>query len=696
MQAARRETTEVAKTRRRYRIGIDVGGTFTDLQILDQVSGRVSEFKIATTPEDPAIGILAGLQGAAGRFGFDLSEIDLIVHGTTIATNAVLEHKLHKVALVTTAGFEDIIEIARHSRRNIYGLYAERRRLLVERPLRFGLDERIGATGAVERPVDPAQVTAIAERIAAMQVGAVAVCLLNAYVNPAHEQEVGVLLAELLPDLPVSLSTALSPEIREYERSSTVVLNAALVPIVAGYMQRLRRRLAEAGVGAGVLVLQSNGGSSLPERAAREPARLLLSGPCGGATAAERLAETTGLPDLVAVDMGGTSFDISIIRGGRVTRVAEGEVDGCPVRLPMAEIATIGAGGGSIAWIDEAGRLRGGPQSAGSAPGPACYGRGGTSATVTDANLVLARMDGQGFMGGTMPLDLEAAREAIRRTVCDPLSLGLEEAAEGIVAITASHMANAIRLALFERGLDPEDFVLVSFGGAGGLHSALVAEEAGLSRIVYPRGASTLSAYGMLWTDILHDFARTRIAPATPDRIAEFQQIVDGMLDEGERALENDGLPPEARELTLQLDLRYRGQGYELTVPMPSTRLDPAALEAAVAAFHVLHRQRFSYADPGGVVELVTLRLTARGVLPKGRQDDYAPAAPPPAGRRRIFLRGGWTEVPVLARAGVPAGGMAGPLLVEEEFTTILVPQGWRLWLRPDGELMAERKETAS
>lgn len=689
------ESEALSSRTQKYRIGIDVGGTFTDLQILDQDSGKIGEFKISSTPQDPAIGILDGIRGAAARFGFGLDEIAMIVHGTTIATNAVLEHKLSKAALITTAGFEDVLEIARHARKDIYGLYAEERRLLVERPLRFGVAERIAASGVVERPVDLAEIDAIAGKLVAQGIESLAVCLLNAYVNPAHEQAIGAHLARAWPGLRVTLSTALSPEIREYERSSTAVLNAALTPIVATYMQRLRARLAEAGIGAGVLVLQSNGGSSLPEHAAEEPARLLLSGPCGGTIAAERVSELTGEPNLIAVDMGGTSFDISLIRDGRVTRVAEGEVDGCPVRLPMAEIATIGAGGGSIAWIDDAGRLRVGPQSAGSAPGPACYGRGGNFATVTDANLVLGRMDDSRFMGGAMRLDAAAARRVVSDSVCTPLSLGLEEAAEGIVSIATSHMANAIRLALFERGLDPEDFALVSFGGAGGLHSALVAEETGVGRIIYPRGASTLSAYGMLWTDILHDFARTRIVPADAAAPALLQPLVDQMLAEGSAALTRDGIAAPARVLSLDLDLRYRGQGYELTIPMTGTELTPEAIAAAAEAFHRLHQQRFSYSDPAAAVEIVTLRITARGLLPKAGQDDYQPGEAPPPGSRRIWLRGGHADVSVFTRAAVSADGVAGPLLVEEEFTTILIPDGWRLKLLANGELLAVKEEMA-
>lgn len=678
---------------KRYRLGIDVGGTFTDLQILDQKTTKISEYKTSTTPQDPAIGILAGIKGAAERYDFSITDIDLIIHGTTIATNAVLENKMARVALITTSGFEDILEIARHARKDVYGLYAEERRLLVPRELRFGVSERMTSAGAVDTMIDPDSIKAAVENVVALGIPSVAVCLLNSYANDAHEKAIAAYIAEHHPRLMVSLSSTLSPEIREYERTSTTVLNAALMPIVAGYMERLQKRLSDEGVSTQVLILQSNGGASLPEHAAIEPARLLLSGPCGGTIAAERISSLLDEPNLIAVDMGGTSFDISIVENGRTTRVSEGEVDGCPVRLPMAEIVTIGAGGGSIAWVDAAGRLRVGPQSAGSAPGPACYGRGGTVAAVTDANLVLGRMDERTFMGGAMPLDKTASVSAITSTVCQPLGLGLEQAAEGIISIAAAHMANAIRLSLFERGLDPEDFALVSFGGAGGLHAAAVADEAGVKRIIFPRGASTLSAYGMLWTDIVHDFARTRIMPATAQSLPELNALIAGLVGDAHQALKRDGLPESVWQTEIFLDLRYKGQGYELTLPLAAGTVTGADLDSAIAAFHRDHELRFSHSEEHAAVEIVTVRLTGRGLLEKGGNDSYIKSGPTGLESRPVYFKGEWLDVPVLTRAGVPEAAMPGPVVVEEEYTTILIPQGWQVRLRADGELVAEQVE---
>ena len=497
------------------RLAVDIGGTFTDIQVLDSRRGETWSFKTPTTPDDPSVGFMTGIRGAAERYGFGLDGVGLIMHGTTIATNAVLEDKLPPAALVTTRNFEDILEIGRHVRHQIYTLVAEKRRLLIPRRHRYGVEERITAAGAVERRLDEDDAQRIIDRLARDGVEAVAVSLLNSYANPIHERRLKTLIEAGLPDATVSASVDVSPEIREFERTSTTVLNAMLMPVLARYLGRMAERMKELDFAARLYLVQSNGGVTTPAQAAEQPVRLVLSGPAGGATAATRLAGTLDSPNLVAVDMGGTSLDVSVVVEGRSTIIPEGEIDGLPIRVPMIEIKA----------IDPGGRLRVGPESAGAVPGPACYAAGGAAPTVTDANVTLARIDPDYFLDGAMTLDAAAARRAVETDIAGPLGMTPEVAAEGILAVANANMAGLIKLSLFEKGLDPRDFALASFGGAGGLHACALAAELGIRRVIFPRDPGTLSAYGILFSDIAHDVARSRLLPAIPDSLPSVQEL---------------------------------------------------------------------------------------------------------------------------------------------------------------------------
>ncbi|MSP67957.1 MAG: hydantoinase/oxoprolinase family protein [Alphaproteobacteria bacterium] len=678
---------------RRVRIAVDIGGTFTDLQILDEATGAASEIKTATTPADPTRGLLEGIREGGLRFGFGPGNVGLLLLGTTIATNAILQRRFPPCALVTTAGFEDVLEIGRHMRRDIYGLYAEERIELIPRQHRFGVPERIGAGGRVQVPLDEVAATDLAKSIASIGVPAVAICLLNSFLNPVHERRLGEILRTHLPTLDISLSSEVSPEIREFERTSTTALNALLMPIVREYLARLDGSLQAVGISAPILLVQSNGGVCRPDVAAREPVRLVLSGPSGGTMAAERLAAVLAIPDLVAVDMGGTSFDVSLVQGGHAGIVSGGEINGCPVRLPMVEMRTIGAGGGSIARLTEVGQLRVGPGSAGAEPGPACYGRGGAEPTVTDANLVLGRIDAAAFAGGRMPLDVGAAGRAIEARIAAPLGLSLEAAAEGILAIVNANMAGAIRVSLFERGLDPADHALVAFGGAGGLHAALLAEELGMSRVVFPASASTLSAWGFLWSDLQHHLAQSRIMAADASAVPVLQAMARALAAEGRALLRADGVTEELSEVALAADMRYLGQGYELTVPLPAGTVDAGTINQSVQAFHAAHRQRFLHADEGEPVEFVTLRATARGRLAKPAERPRLETATAPSHRRRpVYIDGAWRETAVHDRSSLALGArITGPALIEEAYTVILLSDGWCLAAGPSGDLLASR-----
>lgn len=672
---------------RPVRIAVDIGGTFTDLQILDARHGRVVAWKTPTTPADPSEGLLTGVREAAERFGFALADVGLLLHGTTIATNAVLERKLARGVLLTTAGFEDVLEITRHFRRDLYGLAPDPLPCLIGRDLRLGVAERIRADGSVETPLG--ELAPVLERLQAAKPEAIAIGLLHAYVNPAHELALREAVQAALPGIPVSLSSEISPEIREYERLSTTVLNAVLMPVVKTYLEKLEARLGEGGFSPRVFLVQSNGGMCSLARAAAQPARLLLSGPSGGALAAERLSRRLHRPNLVAIDMGGTSFDVSVVQDHRIGLVTQGEVDRLPVRLPMVEMRTIGAGGGSLAAVDASGRLTAGPRSAGARPGPVCYDRGGTLPTVTDANAVLGRFDPDFFLGGAMALDVAAARDAMAQHVGAPLGLTVEAAAEGVLRVTNVQLASAVRLSLFEKGLDPREFTLLSFGGAGGLHATEVADELGITEVVLPREPGTLSAYGILFSELAQDLARSRLLTVEPASLPEIEATIAALQAEATARLVADGVPEDQRATEIAADLRYHGQAFELLVPWP----EAPDLDALLQRFHATHKARFSYAAEDEKVELVTLRMTAIGRLPKPAETSGAAAekrATP--GTRKVSQGGVSASWPVWRREALHAEDVIqGPAIVEEAFATHVVSAGWQARLDPEGALIARR-----
>ena len=675
------------------RIAIDVGGTFTDLQIFDTRKGVGSSLKTLTTPEDPSIGLIAGIKEAARRDGFALEDVGYLLHGTTIATNAVLERKLPCGALVTTAGFEDVLEIGRHHRREVYTLNPRVPPALIPRDRRLGIAERVRGDGSVAVPLTATAVAELVRRVGALGAEAVAICLVNSYLNPEHERHIAEHLAEAFPCLKISCSSELSPEIREYERTSTTVLNALLMPVVAGYLEKLTQRVEAEGFAPRILLVQSNGGVCSARTAAREPVRLLLSGPSGGSSACTRIGGMLGIDNLVGVDMGGTSFDVSVIRDGSVSLIMQGEIDLMPVRLPMVEIRTIGAGGGSLAKVLPGGRLIVGPGSAGARPGPACYGRGGSEPTVTDANVVLGRLGRESFLGGEMPLDVEAAHRAIESHVALPLGLSTETAADGLLAVTNGNLGAAIRLSLFEKGLDPREFVLLAFGGASGLHAVAVAEELGLERVVFPVDAATLSAFGILHTDLKHDLVRSRVVAAEPAMLAALAAAVVELLAEARARLDTDRVPEGDRDIGFAADMRYKGQAFELTVGMHGTTLDERALDRLIDDFHAMHRQRFTYANVGAPVEIVSLRASAVGRLPSPASRSPALAGTGrPSGRRQVWNDAGWRELSVWRRADISADTVVrGPAVIEEVYTTVLIASGWTCRLAAHGHLIATR-----
>ncbi len=660
-------------------LGIDVGGTFTDFVLLDENSGQLRSYKrLSTRPPDR--GMLAGMQEFSQLAGFSLTEIARLLHGSTVATNALLEKKLARTALLTTEGFRDILEIGRQDRPKIYDWNVDRPEPLVERALRFGVPERLDYQGNVLKALDLEAVTRIAEELSSAQIESVAVCYLFSYLNSEHERQTGELLRTLLK-IPVTLSAELLPEHREYERTATTVLNAALRPIITEYLSSLSRALQELGVRADLQIMQSNGGLTTPQQAAERAVQMLLSGPAAGVAGARYVAVQAGFQNLVTLDMGGTSTDVALIKDTKIAWKPEGTLDGRPVRLPMIDIQSIGAGGGSIAWLDAGGILRVGPQSAGADPGPACYGKSDLP-TVTDAQLLLGRLDPQAPIGGQR-LDLQRAQTAISEKIARPLGLSLEAAALGILEIADAQMERAIRLITVARGLDPREFTLLVFGGAGPLHGPSLARRLKIKRLLVPKLSGVLSAFGLLVSEPAQDLVQTCVQPLEKVQIAEIKNLFSRLQREAQARL-----PGFSLDYLPSLDLRYRGQSYELNIELTDL-LRPSEL---AQLFHRRHRQLYGYDLPEQPIEIVNLRLRAVGrrARPAIRPPelDSAPC-PTPAYRPICFPDRGWLRS-ALYRDLLPERELHGPALISAADSTILLEPGQRAFVDKLGNLLIE------
>ncbi|TMJ98313.1 MAG: hydantoinase/oxoprolinase family protein [Actinobacteria bacterium] len=662
------------------RVGIDVGGTFTDAVAVD-AAARLVTAKIPSTPEDPGEGFLGALQELGHRAEFARDEIAYLVHGSTIATNAIVQRRTARAGLVTTAGFRDLLEIGTQQRATLYDLNEPKSEPLVTRELRVEVAERTGAQGEVVLPLDEDDVRRAADVLRERGAEAVAVSFLFAFLNPAHERRAAEILAAELPGVPVTLSSDVAPEFREYLRTATTVVNASLLPLVGRYVERLRARLDEAGIRAPLHLMQSNGGVARAETAARLPVALISSGPAGGAIAAARLGALAGDADVLGFDMGGTTADVCLVVGGKPQMRFRGEAAGHPVNLPQVDLLSVGAGGGSIARVDRFGALLVGPESAGAEPGPAAYRRGGEDATVTDAHVVLGALDPAHFLGGRMELDPAAARDALERHVARPLGLSAEEAAAAVVRIADATMVRALRVISIARGHDPRRFALVAFGGAGPMHACSIAEELGIVRVLVPRYPGVASALGLLLSDVHHDLRQTWLRPThavDPDELGERLRELEGRARE---LLEASGFPDATGRIDFEVDMRYRGQAYELTVPLRVGSAGGEPLRQAEQAFHEAHRAAYGHDSPVEDVELVTLRARAVGPVeaPRwGTSNGRGPAAP--TGRRSIHSPSGRSEFTVYERAVLAEGAhLDGPAVLEQDDSTVLVPSGWSL-----------------
>ncbi len=671
-------------------VGIDVGGTFTDLTAVDDATGLVVVTKVPSRPRNEAAAVLDGL----AALGIAPRDVRRLVHGTTVGTNAVLERRGAPVAVLTTAGFRDLIEIGR-TKRNIPALFVPtfvRPKPVVERKRRFEVTERLNADGSVLVPLDVASVERALDAAVASGAEAIAVCLLHAYLNPAHERIIADVAKGRCPGVPVSCSADVVAEYREFERFSTTVLNAYLQPLMDAYLSGLEQRLRGVGYAHGVLTVASSGGMMTTETARRLPIKTIFSGPAGGVSQACFVGAACGVRDLITYDMGGTSTDVCLVRDLMPLATSDGMVGAFPVKVPQIDMHTVGAGGGSLAWLDLDGSLQVGPRSAGATPGPAAYGLGGTEPTVTDANVVLGRIGTTRRLGGSITLDAARARQAVTDLAARmDGKLTVDALAEGIVRIAVARMTSAIREISIQRGHDPRDFTLVGFGGAGPMHAMALADEIGIPRVLVPRHPGNFSALGLLASDIKHDDVRTRVGP-----LRERWALVPGLFAEMEssvrRQLELEGFDVSQQRLRRTLDLRYRSQAFELSLPLGDESLD--ALEAA---FHRQHLAMYGHADETASIELVNARLSAYGVVAK-------PTAARPEGgagaldaalieRRAVRFDGATHDCPVWERERLPSSAeLSGPAIVEEFGATTVVPPGWRGALDAYGNLRFERR----
>ncbi len=663
-----------------YRIGVDVGGTFTDFTIFDGTSGEVHFHKVPSTRHDPSEAIATGLRQLLDDHGLAAEKVSYLGHGTTVATNIVIEGRGARAGMLTTRGFRDALELGRQARPSIYDYRVQKPPVLIPRDRRAEVVERIGPEGEVLTPLDEGSLrTAIAD-LAAQKVEAVAICFLHSYRTPDHEARAAALVRELLPEAHLTVSAELLPEFREFERMSTVAVNAFVGPSMGRYLARLRGRVEEIGIPVAPYTIHSNGGLMSLDAVQAAPVRTCVSGPAAGVVGAAEIGAVAGFRNLVTFDVGGTSTDVSLIHDGRAVFTSERLVAGYPVKTPMLDIHVIGAGGGSIAAIDDAGAMKVGPQSAGADPGPVAYGRGGTEPTLTDANLVLGRLDAQMLLGGRMQVDLDAARAAITERIAKPLGVPLEVAAHGIIRIAVANMSRAIRSVSVEKGHDMADFALCAFGGAGPLHGAEVAVEAGLPRVLIPREPGTLCARGMLLTDLSTDYVRSRFSDATAEGWAAMLDAFAEMEAEGRAWLEAEAIPAAQQRFKRMLDARYMGQNFEVRVDC--TGLGAGDLDALHERFHAAHRREYGHDIRERAVQMVSARVQALGEVAKAPQaelpggDNLANAL---VGTRPVYAdpANGWQDTPVHDRARLPAGvDIPGPAIINEMSTTTLILPG--------------------
>ncbi len=691
---------------RSYRLGIDIGGTFTDAALVDE-AGAVKIVKVPSTPGDPARGFMAAVERALHPDATG-EAIRLLVHATTVATNALIEGKTARLGMITTRGFRDILEIGRQIRSRLYDVHLTKRRPLVSRRWSFGVPERLDANGRVLEPLDEEAVRQAARQLKQEGVEVVVCCLLHSYINPTHEHRVAAIVREEYPEAFLSVSADVCPEFREYLRASTSAVNGAIMPLVSNYLSALESQVQSRGITAPFYVMQSSGGVMSVPAAKEKPVYMVESGPAAGVIAAGAFAQPHDYQQVISFDMGGTTAKVGLIQDGQprlstefevggqaITPMGEGRASGYPVRTPVIDLVEVGAGGGSEAWIDGGGALRVGPQSAGASPGPACYGQGGTTPTITDANLVLGRLNPAFFLGGEIALAIDASRQAILSQCATPLGLDLLQAAHGIIEIANAHMIGAMRLISVQRGYDPRDFVLVAFGGAGPLHANAVARELDIPTVLVPPSPGIASALGMLMTDIKHEFVATRrerLSDLEPD---ELESLFADFVEQGAALLEREGVPTPSQRMLRSVDLRYRGQSHELPISVSSGSLTREHLTRLRTHFDEAHERAYGYAAPEDDIEVVNVRLTALGVSPKpelkARPEGTGDVTGAVKGHRLVWFSetDDFIDCSILDRLRLSSGDLVtGPAVIEELDSTTLIHPDYQARVDRYGNLL--------
>jgi N-methylhydantoinase A len=671
---------------RRFRIGLDVGGTFTDLFMLDEESGAIFHHKLPSTPAQPDIAPLKGIAALMAKADAAGDDVVFIGLGTTVATNALLERKGAKTGLITTAGFRDLLEIARQKRPDTFDLHVSKSEPLVPRQLRREAQERIAYDGEVLIPLDREKLLDEIDALRLSGVAAVAICFLNSYANAVHEERAAAWVRSRWPEAYVAVSSEVLPEFREYERLSSTIVNAYLMPIMRDYFARFEREVIALGIPRRPFIMSSGGGVVGPALAGERPIDTLFSGPSGGVSGALHVASQAGLRNVITFDMGGTSTEACVIRDG-VPQISYSRViNGLPIRAAALDVHTVGAGGSSIAAVDAGGLLRVGPQSAGSTPGPACYGLGGEHPTVTDANVVLGRLNPEYLLGGALPIDARRSRAAIETAVAIPKQLSITDAAASILLIATANMAQAVRFVSVERGLDPRDFVLVAFGGAGPLHAAFVARELGVRGVLVPYSPGVLCAMGVLAKDLQMDFSQTKLMREDASTVRDdVQGLYDELESRARAAFERNGDDPSRVLMERIVDARYVGQNHELTVAAPLGPMTTEALQIIKGHFNAAHQDLYGYASPDKVMELVTFRLRAWIPMEKLNlaQGELAPRREPlaPTASRRAYFDdgGGFVDCPIYQRLDLrPGDALEGPAIVDQMDATTVVPPRFR------------------
>ncbi len=664
---------------RQIAIGVDTGGTHTDVVLIN--GDTVQTLKVPTTPSDLNVGILKGLTSICEANGLSIRQLDRFCYATTFVTNLIVEQKGARIALITTEGFRDVLEIGRASRKpDVYDIHWRASRPLVPRHLRFVVRERMNYAGETLIELDEAQARDVLEAIRETGVKSLAVCFLHAYANPAHERRIAEMAREICPEVDVSLSSDVVREFREYERTSTTCVNALIKKAITDHLNSLASASHEKGLAGSCYIMRGNGGLSTFEAASRVPAAITHSGIMGGIVGAAALARQCGIHNIITLDMGGTSTDVALISNGEPQLVHQSKVGDYPLLIPTLDMVTIGAGGGSIAYIDGGSAMRVGPHSAGSVPGPACYGQGGADPTVTDANLYTGRLNPQTFLAGARTLYPEQAEQAIKEKIAEPLGINPADAALGIMSIAEAHMTNAIKLISVERGLDCRDFTLVAFGGAGALHATRLAEELSITRVIVPPAPGNLSAMGLLCADVRHDVARTLVIGLCADNIQPMRDAVDELKKQAAAALHAEGIPAADSLLFTSIDLRYKGQNYDLNLPLnDSDFMD--AFQGLHERFNQQHEKVYGYLLKDRRIEVVNLRITAIGTVQKALWPRHAPVAskPSPHTRRSVYLHNlGWEMLGVYRFEELhPDQSIDGPAIIEYPGSTLYLAPNW-------------------